>query len=108
MLKFMLHRKVEHMSAAAAKLVAANAVKCKTWSFGEYDVDPRLLVVVVQVATDAERDKLKGREPLLESFKKLPAEHGWPAEACADVVFEVESQETIDRKYEGNWAFRFS
>lgn len=86
MLKFMLHRKIDQMSAAAAKLVSGHAVKCKLWSFGEYGVDPRLL----------------------ESFKKLPAENGWPAESCADVVFEVESQETIDRKFEGNWSFRFS
>jgi len=59
------------------------------------------------VAKDADREKLKERPALAEALKELPRKHGWPAAAAADVVFHVESQETVDRENEGNWAYRF-
>ncbi len=107
MLKFMAKKKIDHILDAAKRIYTVNGGKGTLVTFGAWDVDPRLLGFVYQVATDAERDKLKERAVLLQSLAGLPAQHGWPADACADVVFEIESQETIDRDNEGNWSIRF-
>ncbi len=108
MLKFLLKRKVGNIEEAARKLAFANACKCTLWSYGEYDIDARLLVMVVQTATDEEREKLKSRPQFIQALKELPAKHSWPDEACADVVFEIESQQTVDRDFAGNWQQRFT
>ncbi|MEO8202818.1 MAG: hypothetical protein ABI630_03070 [Betaproteobacteria bacterium] len=107
MLNFLLKMKVSQMASSAKSLVSGTGCKCKVESFGAYDVDPRLLVFAVQVPTDAERDKLRSREALVQALKLLPAKSGWPEAARNDVVFDIESQETVDRENEGNWSFRY-
>ena len=107
MLKFVLKRKVDSIAATARKLITTQGCKCTVAVYGAYDVDARLLVVVMQVPTDAEREKLKTRPGLLQNLKDLPAKEGYPADACNDVVLEIQSQETVDRENEGNWSYRY-
>jgi hypothetical protein len=107
MLKFLLKLKVGNIESAAKRLVTATGCKCKMRAYGAYDVDPRLLGIVIQVATDAERDKLKSRAGLTQALKALPAQNGWPENACADVSIEIESHETVDRDNDGNWSVRY-
>lgn len=108
MLNFLLKKKVAKIAEEAQTVVRRiGGGACTILSLGAYDVDPRLLMFVVQVAKDADRDKLKERPALAEALKELPKKHGWPADACDDVVFNIESQETVDRENEGNWAYRF-
>jgi hypothetical protein len=108
MFNFLLKKKVAHIAEEAQTLVRrTGGTACTILSLGAYDVDPRLLMFVVQVAKDADREKLKERPALAEGLKELPKKHGWPASASDDVVFQIESQETVDRENEGNWAYRF-
>jgi hypothetical protein len=108
MLNFLLKKKVANMADEIKTAVRrTGGANCTVLTLGAYDVDPRLLVYVVQVATDAERDKLKDRPTLAESLKELPAKSGWPSSACEDVTFHIESQQTVDRENEGNWAYRY-
>jgi hypothetical protein len=108
MFSFLLKKKVAHIAEDAQTIVRRTGGATGTiLALGAYDVDPRLLMFVVQVAKDADREKLKERPALAEALKELPKKHGWPADACGDVVFHIESQETVDREHEGNWAFRF-
>ncbi len=107
MLGFILKRKAGHIAEDAQLLARRSGFKCTLLALGAYDVDPRLLQFVVQVPTDAERDKLRERQAFAEGLKELLVKHGWPESARDDVVFHIESQETVDRENEGNWAYRF-
>lgn len=108
MLNFLLKKKVANIAEEAQTVVRrTGGATCTILSLGAYDVDPRLLMFVVQVAKDADREKLKERPALAEALKELPKKHGWPKDALDDVVFHIESQETVDRENEGNWAYRF-
>jgi hypothetical protein len=108
MLNFLLKKKVTRIADETKTVVRRiGGANCTVLSLGAYDVDPRLLVYVVQVATDAERNKLKERPALADSLRELPAKNGWPDSACEDVTFHVESQETVDRENEGNWGYRY-
>jgi hypothetical protein len=108
MLNFLLKNKVAKIAEEAQTVVRrTGGATCTILSLGAYDVDPRLLMFVVQVPKDADRDKLKERPALAQSLKELLKKHGWPAKACDDVVFHIESQETVDRENEGNWTYRY-
>lgn len=73
------------------------------WSFGAYYIDPRHLVFVVGVPTDKDRLSLKSNISFSASMIDLLNTYNWPKEARTDVVFDVESQETVDRESRGNW-----
>ena len=54
-------------------------------------------------ATDATRDSLASDPALNDRVRRLADEHGLAA-ALGDVI--VESKETLDREYEGQWFYR--
>lgn len=54
----------------------------------------------IKVDTDERRDSLLADEVLLQSLHEAARTGGWPA------VIAIESQETVDRDYEGRWFYR--
>ncbi len=77
------------------------------WSFGAYYIDPKYLVFVVGVPTDAAKETLKSTSTFTASMKELLETFNWPIQARAEVVFDVESQETVDRENNGNWWYHY-
>ncbi|WP_144445670.1 hypothetical protein [Inquilinus limosus] len=72
--------------------------------FGAIDLSPRHLAIWARVGTDAQRDFL------LEDYSDLTAEIrgivkgcGYPEEASSFVGFAVESDETVNRDFDGSW-----
>jgi hypothetical protein len=76
----------------------------KLWvhHFGATDIDPRHLVICVCVATDQERTELVNAG-IAARVRLWLKEEGYPAEAIQGVGVSVDSQETVDRDWNGNW-----
>ena len=77
------------------------------WSFGAYYIDPKHLVFVVGVQTDKEKETLKANSAFATSMQELLSTFNWPIQARSSVVFDVESQETVDRENNGNWRYHY-
>jgi hypothetical protein len=54
----------------------------------------------IKVDTDERRDALMADEILMRRLAREAEAGGWPA------IITVESQETVDRDYEGSWLYR--
>lgn len=66
-------------------------------------LEPTQTWFLVQTKTDAERDLLAGNETLLKEFKEVFRVRGCADALVDSLTFTFESQETVDRKYAGNW-----
>ncbi len=73
------------------------------WSFGAYYIDPKHLVFVVSVPTDDAKESLKSSSSFTASMRELLGKFNWPIQARPEIVFDIESQETVDRESNGNW-----
>lgn len=100
---FHLKWKVWRIEAGLKSLLKQAGVKPLVWSFGAYDIDPKHLVFVVGVPTDKEKDNLMADSRLGDKMKSLLEKFNWPIAARKHIVFDIESQETVDRKTNGNW-----
>lgn len=65
---------------------------------------PRRLAIWIATATDKDRDRLLQDSSLHDRLAHALIEVGYPADAVPRVRFVVQSQETVDREYGGNWA----
>lgn len=102
-MKLLLKWKIWKIETALKKLVKAEGYKPLAWSFGAYHIDPKHLVFVVGVPNDESKNALKHNASFNASMKGLLEKYNWPIQSRADVVFDIESQETVDRENNGNW-----
>ncbi len=77
------------------------------WSFGAYYINPKHMVFVVGVSSDHEKKLLKEDTKFTVSMNKLLIKYNWPEQARAHVMFDIESQETVDRETEGHWWYHY-
>jgi hypothetical protein len=61
------------------------------------------LRIGIDVATDAEREMLRNDAGLLDEARLALAEAGYPQGSIDRVSISIESQETVDREFDGNW-----
>jgi hypothetical protein len=102
-----LKRTVKAIEDDVAQLLHTRSIKPQVWSFGAYYIDPKLLVFVVGVTTDTEKNALKLDDQFLTTLTNLLAKHDWPEQARSAVVFDIESQETVDRETKGHWWYHY-
>lgn len=77
-----------------------------TWFWGYY-IHPKHLAVIVRVPTDRDKAKLSDDSTFLTDLRNELIVVNYPTEGREGVVFEIESQETVDREFNGNWYYRF-
>jgi hypothetical protein len=80
--------------------------RAKVFSFGAIRVNPRHLAIWITTQTDEERDSMRASHDLVPQFRRVLLAVGYPPSAVAEVGFEFESQQTVDRDYDGNWWYR--
>ena len=103
-MKLLLKWKIWRIEKSIKTLVeGAGGISPMVWSFGAYYIDPKHLVFVIGVPSDEIRDKLKSNKELALSLINLLKKYKWPILARNEVVFDIESQETVDRDNNGNW-----
>ena len=66
-------------------------------------VHPFSVHVWLVTATDAERDALGSSDPSLDEVTSAVLASGFPAEHATIDGTVAQSQETVDREYEGSW-----
>jgi len=99
----LLRLKIWRIEKAIKKLVKeTNGIKPMTWSFGAYYIDPKHMAFVIGVPTDKIIDEMRKNDTLVASLKDLLEKFNWPKPARNDVIFNIESQETVDRENNGN------
>ncbi len=106
-MKILLKWKIWRIEAAIKVLVKAEGYKPFVWSFGAYYIEPKHLVFVVGVPTDEEKNILKENNNFIHSLNILLVKFGWPEKARKHVIFDIESQETVDRENNGNWWYHY-
>lgn len=70
---------------------------------GATAISPRYLAFSILTDTDRERDLLRQDSEMYEELRGALEKAGYPQEAIPLVHFGIQSQETIDREYGGNW-----
>lgn len=70
---------------------------------GAVHIDPRHLFFGVETVTDAQRDRMNADSRLKEALRRLLQEHGYPEKAIPEIGVRAESQETVDRVWDGDW-----
>jgi hypothetical protein len=78
----------------------------KVFTLGAVWLSPRNLAFWITTKTDAERDSMRTAPNLISGFRQALLDAGYPTTAVADVGFEFEAQQTVDREYNGNWWYR--
>ena len=102
-MKLLLKWKIWRIELALKKLIRAEGYDPIVWSYGAYCINSKHLVFVVGVLTDKAKNSLKGNDLFTDSLKGLLERYNWPERARASVVFDIESQETVEREANGNW-----
>jgi hypothetical protein len=98
-----IYRLCRHAKQQAARRGVHASV---TW-FGAYYIHPRHLAVIVRVPVDRDKAKLSSDSTFLTDLRNKLIAVNYPTEGRESVAFEVESQETVDREFNGNWYYRF-
>jgi len=70
-------------------------------------IDPKHRVFVVGVQTDMQKDRMRPNRALMWRTRELLRRWRWPEAARPDVVFDIESQESVVRESNGNWWHRY-
>ena len=76
-------------------------------SYGAYDIDPKLLVFWICIKTDETKKHLKDNYELMDALRHLLVKHNYPTEARQYVIIDFESEETVQKKSNGNWFEHF-
>ncbi|HNT29512.1 MAG TPA: hypothetical protein PKL83_00995 [bacterium] len=76
---------------------------CSTFWFGAIDIHPKHIGFWIRVKTDAEKQTIEQDAQILPALRDCFRTVGYPAEAIAELGFAVQSDETVDRVFNGNW-----
>jgi hypothetical protein len=106
-MNILLKWKIWRIKTTLRNLLRKTGIEPYVWSFGAYYINPRHLVIVAGVQTDNEKEKLKADLGFKNKMRELLKKFNWPEEARNHVVFDIESQETVDRESNGRWFFHY-
>src|SRR4051794_24018756 len=91
----------------AKRLAQSRGVRAKISWLGAYYIHPSHLAVAVRVRTDGDRAALNSDLSFIPALRTELAAVNYPAAGREGVKFDIESQETVDRDFNGSWYYRF-
>jgi hypothetical protein len=74
-------------------------------SMGMSSIDPQYFCVLINVKTDSEKGQLLQDKELDNKIRQIALNAGYPAESVPLISFSIESQQTVDRDFNGNWFY---
>ncbi len=89
-----------------ARLAGERGVRASAFAIGAYWIHPRHLAVFVKVRSDSEKRQLLDDDSFMLSLRRALIKVDYPAEGHEGVSFDVESQETVNREFQGSWYYR--
>ncbi len=87
------------------KLLKPYCASAKVSSFGMSSIDPQYLFITINVQTDSEKKMLIEMPGLEDSMRHAVVIAGYPLSAVPLIGFSIESQQTVDRDFNGNWFY---
>lgn len=102
--RFTTRLAISRLCRATERVAQAHGVKVSgiTW-FGAYEIHPKYMVVLIRVETDRDKQKLNQDVAFQTALRAQLAAVSYPPEGRDGVAFDVESQETVDREWDGDW-----
>jgi hypothetical protein len=98
-----LERTIEKIERKIRALARAQVPGANVFSFGATEIDPKHLAIWITTNKDQQRDALRNDCDFHSSLVSVLRDEGYPADAISQVAFAFESEETVQRDYEGNW-----
>jgi hypothetical protein len=92
-------------SAAELTLMQAFAPLGVTTLRSMPDVGSTWLGVWMQTTSDEERDRLMSNPRTVPWIRELLVASGYPVVEASVTTITIQSQETVDRNYEGSWFY---
>lgn len=93
-------KRAEERILAHARRIDSTA---RVFSFGAVDIDPKHFAIWIATDKDQSRDRLNGDPAFKQQIRQILHEVGYPEAAIPEIGIAFESQETVDRDYEGSW-----
>lgn len=81
--------------------------KFGVFHLGAYTIDPKCLVFIVHVESDVEKERLINSTNFMSEVKETLDIYDYPIQSRDNIVFEVESHETVNRESGGDWYLHF-
>lgn len=94
---------ISRLCSAVARIAEKHGVPASVSWFGAYEIHPKYLVVLIRVETDRDKLKLNQDVAFRTALKSQLEVVSYPREGRDGVAFDVESQETVDREWAGDW-----
>ena len=99
----LLRQAVRRAETAITSDIRRTIPDARVTSFGAIDLYPGCLAFWICVPTDAQRDALLGDPAFATRLRRIVADSGYPEDSVDRVGFASESDETVDRDWNGNW-----
>jgi len=106
-MSFILRRKIWKVERALDLLLVNEGCPPVIWSYCKSTKKPFGFLFVVGVRTDMDKDKLKSDQNFSHVMVSLLQKYRWPEKLRNNVTFCIESQETVEREYEGDWSKQY-
>ncbi len=99
--------KIGRIEHAIERLMQATGIKSSVMWYGAYWINPRFLAYWIIVDTDKDKLRLQSDKALMDGFRDLLRRYRYPEAAREFVAFGIESRETVNRDWKGDWYARF-
>ena len=86
------------------KSSAAQYLVADVFGFGGHYMDSLPPSVWFVTKTDEDRHRLSHDESLIVAFKEVLQKAAYPSSEISSLIFVCESQETVNRDYQGSWS----
>jgi hypothetical protein len=74
-------------------------------SMGMSSIDPKYFCILINVKTDREKHRLLEDGELDNKIRQIALSAGYPEESVPLISFSIESQQTVDRDFNGSWFY---
>ena len=85
------------------RLARQRGIKVRVFWFGAVRIHPRHMAIWIVTPSASERDDLYEDESFGTDCREILRICGYPSDAISGVGFAIESQQTVDREFGGNW-----
>jgi hypothetical protein len=87
------------------KIVLPICPSARVSRIGVSHIDPKHFCILIDVTRDAEKHSLLQNREFERAMRQAVLDAGYPVDAVPLVGFSIESQETVDRDFGGNWYY---
>jgi hypothetical protein len=100
-----LIRPIWKIRRGVRRLIRPQFPDAKVSSMGMSSIDPQYFCVLINVGRDSEKNELLQDKKLEGEIRQIALNAGYPPDSVPLISFSIESQQTVDRDFNGNWFY---